>query len=151
MLRIRTADPTAPKQVGLVRTSVDAAGLVEHLAARPAPEQLVAGGLDIRDDQVESLGGAGCCRGDVLSEDDGAPGPRWRELHHAKVLTGGEVSVEPPPELRVELLGALNIRYRDDDHLEFHVESRDAGAASRVLPYQFHLFDLPCSSSYTFS
>ena len=76
MLRIRTADSTAPKQVGLVRTSVDAAGLVEHLAdLDSAPEQLVASGLDIRDDQVESLGGAGCCRGDVLSEDDGAPDP----------------------------------------------------------------------------
>ena len=73
MLGIRTADPEPPKQVGLVRASVHAAGVVEHLADLDAAiEQLVAGGLDVGDDQVQALGGAGCCRGDVLAEDDRA-------------------------------------------------------------------------------
>src|SRR6267378_4318853 len=47
MLGIRTADPEPPKQVGLIRASVHAAGVVEHLAdLDAATEQLAAGGLD---------------------------------------------------------------------------------------------------------
>ena len=70
---------------------------MEHLAdLDAATEQLVAGGLDVGDDQVQALGGAGRRRGDVLAEDDRAPGARRRELDHAEVVTGGEVGVEPP-------------------------------------------------------
>jgi len=94
MLGIRTADPEAPKQVGLVRASVHAGVVVEHLADLDAPtEQLVAGGLDVGDDHVQALGGAGCCRGNILAEDDGATGARRRELDTAPVLTLGEISV----------------------------------------------------------
>jgi hypothetical protein len=32
-----------------------------------------------------------------------------------------EVDVEPPPEARVERLGAVDVRHRDDDDLELHV------------------------------
>ena len=57
MLGIRTADPEPPKQVGLVRASVHAAGVVEHLAdLDAASEQLVAGGCDVGDDQVQCPG-----------------------------------------------------------------------------------------------
>jgi hypothetical protein len=35
--------------------------------------------------QVQALGGAGCRRGDVLAEDDRAPGTRRRKLDHTKV------------------------------------------------------------------
>src|SRR5574341_703464 len=99
MLGIRTADPEAPKQVRLVRTSVHTAGVVEHLAdLDAATKQLFAGGLDVGDDQVQALGGAGCRRGDVLAEDDRAPGAGRRKLDRAPVVTVGEVSVEPPPE-----------------------------------------------------
>jgi hypothetical protein len=50
---IRTANPEPPKQVGLVRASVHVAGVVEHLAdPNAATEQLVAGVLDVGDDQV---------------------------------------------------------------------------------------------------
>src|SRR5712692_7761245 len=127
MVRIRAADPDPPKQVGLVRASVHAAGIVEHLAdLDAATEQLLAGGLDVGDDQVQSLGGARCRRGDVLAEDDRAPGARRRKLDRAPVVTVGEVGVEPPPEPPIELLRAVDIRDRDDDDLELHVDSRDA-------------------------
>ena len=77
MLGIRTADPEPPKQIGLVRAGVHVAGVVEHLAdLDAATEQFVAGGLDVGDDQVQSLGGAGRRRGDVLAEDDRAPASR---------------------------------------------------------------------------
>ena len=134
MLGIRTADPEPPKQVGLVRASVHAGGVVEHLAdLDAATEQLVAGGLDIGDDQVQALGRAGCRRGDVLAENDRAPGARRRELDHAEVLTAVEVGVEPPPEPPVELLRAVDIRDGDDDDLELHVDFRDARVLASLL------------------
>src|SRR5207248_640119 len=119
MLGIRTGDPEAAKQVGLVRASVHAAGVVEHPAdLDAATEQLVAGGGDVGDDQVQALGGAGCRRGDILAEDDRASGARRRELDHAEVVTGGVVGVEPPPEPLVELLRAVDIGDGYDDYLE---------------------------------
>ena len=52
------------------------AGVVEGLAdLDAASEQLLAGGLDVGDDQIEALRGAGRRRGDVLAEDDREPEP----------------------------------------------------------------------------
>jgi hypothetical protein len=83
---------------------------VQHLAdLDAATEQLVAGGLDVGDNQVQPLGGAGCRRGDVLAEDDRAPGAWRRELDHAKIVTGGEVGVEPPTQAAVKALGAIDV------------------------------------------
>jgi hypothetical protein len=92
---------------------------VEHLAdLDAATEQLVAGGLDVGDDQVQPLAGAGRRRGDVLAEDDRARRARRRELDDAEVVTGCEVGVEPPTQAAVKALGAIDVRNRDDDDLE---------------------------------
>jgi hypothetical protein len=72
-------------------------------------DEFVARSLDVGDDQVQALGGAGCRRGDVLAEDDRAPGARRRELDDAEVVTVVVVGVEPPPEPAVELLRAVDI------------------------------------------
>jgi hypothetical protein len=134
-LGIRTADPEPPKQVGLVGAGVHAAGVVENLAdLDAASEQLVAGGGDVGDDQVQALGGAGCCGGDILAEDDRASGARRRELNHAEVGTVVIVGVEPPPEAPVELLRAVDIRDGDDDHLELRL---DSFVAARVVTTKF--------------
>src|ERR1700692_4518427 len=106
MLGIRTVDPGPPKQVGLVWAGVHVVGAVEHFAdLNAATEQILARGLDVSDDQIKALNGAGSRPGDVLAEDDRAPGAKWRELNHAKVLTVVVVGVESPPEPRVELRG----------------------------------------------
>jgi hypothetical protein len=99
---------------------------VEHSAdLYAATDQFVAGGPDVGDNQVQSLGGAGCRPGDVLAEDDRAPGTRRRELDHAEVaIVGGVVGVEPPPQAAVEALGAVDVRNRDDQDLKFEVDSR---------------------------
>ena len=111
---------------------------MEHLAnLDAATEQFVAGGLDVGDDQVQALGGAGGRRGDVLTQDDRAPGARRRELHDAEVVAAGEVGVEPPPKPPVELLRAVDIRDGDDDDLELHVESSDARNAGRIVSMDF--------------
>src|SRR6266436_4045544 len=78
--------------------------------------------------------GSGCCGGDILAEDDRASGARRRELDHAEVVTVVIVGVEPPPEPPVELLRAVDIRDGDDDHLEFRLDSCDAG---RVVTTEF--------------
>ena len=77
MLRVRTANPAPPKQVGLVRTGVNAVGVVEHFAdLYAATDQFVAGGLNVGDNQMlRSLGGSGCGRGDVLPKMTEHPEP----------------------------------------------------------------------------
>jgi hypothetical protein len=81
-------------------------------------ERFGAGGFDIGDDQVQALSGARCRRGDVLAEDDRAPGALRRELDHAEVVTAVVVGVEPPPQPPLELFRAVDIRHGDDDDLE---------------------------------
>ena len=51
-----------------------------------------------------------------------APGTRRRELDHAEVVAGGVVGVEPPTQVAVEALGAVDVRNGNDDDLELHVE-----------------------------
>jgi hypothetical protein len=55
-----TADTDPSKQVGLVLAGIHPTGIVKHLADLDnATEQLVSGGPDIRDDQIQALCGAG--------------------------------------------------------------------------------------------
>jgi len=77
MLGIRTADPDPSKQVGLVRARVDAGGVVEHFADLDAAiEKFFAGSLDVGDDQVQALGGAGCPDLEIRSNKYGGPSLR---------------------------------------------------------------------------
>src|SRR5262245_60989602 len=122
MLGIRSTDTDSPEQVGFVRTSEHVAGAVEHLAdLDPAAKQLVAGGFDVGDNQIQSLGGARRRRGDVLAEDDRAPGARRGELYDPILVALGELGVEPPPKVAVKTLGAIEVGNRDDDNLELEV------------------------------
>src|ERR1700728_4299987 len=99
MRRIWTLHPCPPEQVGVVRTGVRIAGAMEDLAdLNTATEQILAGSLDVGDDQIKPSNGAGRHCGDVSAEDDRAPGARRRELDHAKIGAVVVVGVEPPPE-----------------------------------------------------
>src|SRR6185312_6767827 len=80
------------------------------------------GSPDVGDDQVQTLGRAGCGGGDLRAELDRAPRTRRRELHDAEAVVEREVGVEPPPESRVEVLRAVGIRHRNHDHLELQVD-----------------------------
>src|SRR5580704_9220656 len=126
MPRVQTANPAPPKEVRLVRASVNAVGVVEHFAdLYAAIDQFVAAGLDVGDNQVQSLGGAGCGPGDVVAEDDRTSGTGRRELDHAEVaIVGGVVGVEPPPQAAVEGPGAVDVRNRDDHDLKLEVDIR---------------------------
>src|SRR5271154_5991621 len=119
MLGIGAADPFPAKEVGLVRTGVHVSGAVEDLAdLDAATEQIRAGGHDVGDDQVEALSGAGSRRGDVPAEDDRAPGAWWRELDHTEVAAVVVVGVQPPPEVGIERLRAVDVGYSNDDDFE---------------------------------
>jgi len=63
-------------------------------------------------------------------------GARRRELNHT-TASRTEVAVEPPPEAAIELLGAVDIRDRDDDDLEFHVAFADGRIVGRVAAMDF--------------
>jgi hypothetical protein len=99
---------------------MNVARVVEHLTdPHSTMKQLASGGFDVRDDEVQALGGARVRGGDVPAEDDGAAGTRRGELDDAPVAAR-EVRIEPPAQLTIEALGALDIRNRDHDHLQFH-------------------------------
>src|SRR5581483_34013 len=122
MRRIATARPKAPKQVGLVRASMHVAAVKYFADFDAATEQVLSGGFNIRDGQVQALGRARRCCGDILAEDYRTSGAGRCELYSTPVVTSGEISVEPPSKLCVELLRPVYIGNRDDDHLKFHVD-----------------------------
>ena len=62
MSGIRTVDPYLTKDVGLVRTSVHAAAVEQLADLDAASKQIVAGGFDVGNDQIQTLGGAGARR-----------------------------------------------------------------------------------------
>src|SRR3954447_4653492 len=152
MLRISTADPSPPKQVGLIRASVNATSIVERFAHMDAVcYEFGPSSFKIGDDQVQALRRAGCRRRDVLAKDDGGPGTRRRELEHAEVGTVVEVGVKPPPDLPVELLRAVDIRNGDDDHFELHIYScccrvvkTDFGRAQGLPPGLYYITCMEC-------
>ncbi len=78
--------------------------------------QILPRGLDVIDDQITTLGQAGIRSGDILAEDDRAAGARRRELNHAQVFAVVVLGVESPPESRVKLLRAIDVR--DWDNIE---------------------------------
>ncbi len=87
-----------------------------------AIEQVLAGGFDVGDDQIQALRGAGRRGGDVLAEDHGSRRAGRGELDHAIVVGAGEVGIEPPAELCVKVLGAIDVGNRDDGDLELEVD-----------------------------
>ena len=95
---------------------------VEELAHLDAGgQQRVAGRFDVADDQV-GRGGAERGGREAGAELHRAPGAVRCELDN-----DGRRDVEPPPDAAVELLGAVDIRNGDDDHLDLHVDLLDAG------------------------
>ena len=60
MRRIRAADARPPEQIRLVRAEVPVALAMERLAdGDAARDQIFSRSLDVGDDQVQALGGAG--------------------------------------------------------------------------------------------
>ena len=118
---------------------------MEHLAhVDTATDELGARCLDVRHDEIKSACRARRGRCDSRAEVDRARRARRRELHDPKLVTDDEVGVEPPTQAAVKALGAIDVRNRDDDDLELHVDR----PRSRGLDCSFaaHLGTLMSSS-----
>src|SRR5262245_22762060 len=100
---------------------------MEHLADRGATGgELRARSHDVGDNQIVALSGARRGRRDVRAELDRAGRARWRELDDAEAVSESVVGVQPPSELFVEVLGAIDVGHGDDDDLEFLIDRRVA-------------------------
>jgi len=112
---------------GLVAAQVlERAGAPALAAVEDAYGELDARGRNVGDNQVQALRRAGHGRRHVRAELDRATRAGRRELNDPKAVIEAKISVEPPTELPVKLLRALNIRDWDDDDLELQLDSRDA-------------------------
>jgi hypothetical protein len=115
-----------------------AALVVEHLTDLHAvPGDLIAGRLDVVDDQQELLHRSWCRGRDPGAEDHRARRARRRQLHDPEVRAGGEVGVQPPPELLVEVPGPVHVGDRQHDDLELHVHFRGSLLVSAIA-YGLH-------------
>jgi len=45
-------------------------------------------------------------------------------LHQTPVVAVGEISIQPPAQPFVELLGSIDVGHRDDDDLELLIDGR---------------------------
>ena len=106
---------------------------VEHLTHLNATrDRIFARSRNIGDDQVEALGPPRRGRCYLRAKLNRSPGARRRELDNPETVIEREVGVEPPAQFGVELLRAVNIRDRNDDHLEFNIHSLGTSAALDV-------------------
>src|SRR5262245_8128288 len=87
-----------------------------------AADELVPGGLDVGDDEVEPLRRARLGARDPDPERDRARRARRRELDDPELVAGLVVDVEPEPGLLlVEPLGAVDVRHGNEHELELVV------------------------------
>ena len=98
---------------------------------RAVADQVVAGGLDVVDDQVHVLHRARRHRRQPHPELDRGRRARRGELHDPVVLVDREVGVEPPPEALVERLGAIDVGHRQHRDLVAHRDAGTPAPASR--------------------
>jgi hypothetical protein len=62
-----------------------------------------------------------------------APDPGGGELNDAKAVHRGDVVVEPPAQVLVELLGSVDVGHGDDLDLEVHVDLPGGRVAAGVV------------------
>ena len=99
-----------------------AAGVVEDLAhVDAAGDQVVAGGVDVVHGEDQAARRAGLGRRDSLAEDDRGFRVVRRQLHDAEVARR-EVGVEPPAEILVERLRAVDVGNAEHHDFELHVD-----------------------------
>ncbi len=103
---------------------------VKNLADfRTALDELRPSCLDVGDDEVESLHGAGLRARYPGPDRDRAGRAQWGQLDHAKSITGTVIHIEPEARLLdVEVLRPVDVGHGDDDELKLP----DAGSSLAV-------------------
>ena len=90
-----------------------------------AGDQVVAGGVDVVHGEDQAARRAGLGRRDSLAEDDRGFRVVRRHLHDAEVVARREVGVEPPAEILVERLRAVDVGNAEHHDFELHVDRFD--------------------------
>src|SRR5262249_50919618 len=85
---------------------------------------------DVGDDQLQTAGRARRGRRHSPAERDRAARTRRRELNDPKLVPADDVGVEPPAQTLVEPLRPIDVRHRDHDDLELHIDSPDPRIAT---------------------
>src|SRR6185369_6935030 len=86
-----------------------------------AGDKVVAGGFDVVHGENQTVRRAGLNRRDSLAEDDRGLRIMRRHLYDAEVIAYHEVGVEPPAEILVERLRAVDVRNAEQHDFELHV------------------------------
>src|SRR3954454_15631555 len=99
--------------------------LLLHLAdVDAAADEILAGGVDVRDRQVELLEGSGLHGRDALAEMDRGLRPGRRHLHLPEVAEV-DVDVQPPSQALVEAQCPIDVGDGDRHDFEPHIDRRD--------------------------
>src|SRR5580704_8517426 len=105
---------------------------VEHLAdVRATADQLGARRIDVTDSEQQSLSGPGRRGGEALAELDRALRVRGRQLDYPEVLPEGDIGVQAPTEILVELLCPVDVGHGQCHGLELQVDRRRCGTGAR--------------------
>jgi hypothetical protein len=91
-------------------------GLLDFSDIYASVAQLRSCGLDVVDDHLESLCGAGWRRGDAIADDDRAARSRRRYLHEPQFIAETVIVVDVVSDSFVERFGRVDVadRYSDD-------------------------------------
>jgi hypothetical protein len=107
---------------------------MKHLAhVDAAGDELGARRLDVGHDEEDAKRRSRRGRRQPLAEMDRGGRAGRSELDGAEGVADDEVGVESPAELAIEPLGAIDIRNRDDDDLELHVDGARRSVRDRSL------------------
>ena len=94
---------------------------VEHLADLDAAAgEVFTGCVDVGDDQLQTLSGAGLGCGEAVPECDRASRVRGRELDRPNVAES-EVGIQPSSQALIEALGTIDVGDGQRHDLELHV------------------------------
>jgi hypothetical protein len=107
-----------------VEAVIAAAGIVEDPARIDAlGDQFGLRGDDVVNDEVDELRRTWRRGRKPGADQDRAGRARRCELQDPAAARGRDIGVNAPSKLAVESEGAVNVRHREDDGFEFHVDA----------------------------
>ena len=130
-------DVTAPLWIRAADRRLSRAGTVKHFAnVSTVTDEFGPRCLDVGHDEIQTACRARRGRRQSSAEVDRARRARRRELYNSKIVADGEVGIEPPTQITVKALGAIDVRDRDDDDLKLHVDrARPQGLDRGFTPH----------------
>src|SRR5262245_26411779 len=99
------------------------------------PGEFAAEGIEILDDELDSLDRAGLAKRQALADHHGAGRAGRRHLHHPHALAGPYIVVESEADLPgVEILRGVDIAHRNGNYFELHVHGGPSCVPGGAVP-----------------